>query len=119
MFKLFNQIGKYIRQIVTILLFASSAILIVYMLPRERKFDMDYSIGSPWKYDNLTANFSFSIYKTDAELQAEKDSLLKKHYPFFSFDATLSHVMISPLSDMISPLSIADNPSTIFFLVFL
>ncbi len=89
MLKLFKLISAYIKQIVTILLFVISGLLIVYMLPRERKFDLEYSVGSPWKYDNLTANFSFSIYKTDAELQREKDSLLKKHYPYFTFDATV------------------------------
>ncbi len=89
MLKLFNQIGKYLKQIVTLILFAVTVTLIVYMLPRKPKFDLEYSIGSPWKYDNLTANFSFSIYKTDAELQTEKDSLLRTHYPFFTFDATV------------------------------
>lgn len=89
MFKLFNKIGRYLKQIVTLLLFAATIVLIVYMLPREHKFDLEYSIGSPWKHDNLTANFSFSIYKTDTELLIEKDSLLSKYYPYFTFDATV------------------------------
>jgi cyclic-di-AMP phosphodiesterase PgpH len=99
MLKLFKLISVYIKQIVTIFLFVVSGVLIVYMLPRERKFDLEYSVGSPWKYDNLTANFSFSIYKTEAELQREKDSLLKKHYPYFTFDATVVSDNISAFNN--------------------
>lgn len=99
MLKLFKLISVYIKQIVTILLFVISGFLIVYMLPRERKFDLEYHVGSPWKYDNLTANFSFSIYKTEAELQREKDSLLKKHYPYFTFDATVVSDNISAFNN--------------------
>ena len=84
MFKIFRVIGNYLKQVVTLVLFLASILLVVYMLPRERKFDLDYSVGSPWKYDNLTAKFSFSIYKTEAELEAEKDSLFKKIFPYFT-----------------------------------
>ncbi len=86
MFKILRSIGNYLKQVVTLILFLISILLVVYMLPRERKFDLDYSIGSPWKYENLTAKFSFSIYKTDAELQAEKDSLLTKIQPYFTME---------------------------------
>jgi hypothetical protein len=53
------------------------------MLPRERKFAYEYSKGSPWAYDELTARFGFSIQKTPAELQQERDSVLRKNHPLF------------------------------------
>jgi hypothetical protein len=68
-------------------MFAVSAAIVVYMLPRERKFNYQYSKGSPWAYENLTANFSFSIYKIDSELSKERDSVLKDLKPYFDFDA--------------------------------
>jgi putative nucleotidyltransferase with HDIG domain len=57
------------------------------MLPRERKFAYEYSKGSPWAYDELTARFGFSIQKTPAELQQERDSVLRKITPYFTYDA--------------------------------
>lgn len=77
----------YFNRVFTLLVFAIATALVVYMLPRERKFAYEYSKGSPWAYEDLTANFSFAIKKTTAELQAEHDSALKNIKPYFTFDA--------------------------------
>jgi putative nucleotidyltransferase with HDIG domain len=79
-----------IRQVLLFSMFFVSASIVVYVLPRERKFNREYSKGRPWAYDNLTASFSFSIYKTDAELSKEKDSVLKNLLPYFRFDDKVS-----------------------------
>ncbi|MBN2484519.1 MAG: HDIG domain-containing protein [Bacteroidales bacterium] len=86
--KIFSQkIKNNIKRTMLFSMFAVSSAIVVYMLPRERKFDREYSKGSPWAHENLTANFSFSIYKTDTELAKERDSVLKNHVPYFKFDA--------------------------------
>ncbi|MBA7541085.1 Ribonuclease Y [subsurface metagenome] len=55
-------------------------------MPRERKFTYEFQIGSPWKKENLTAPFKFSIYKTDEEYQAEMDSTLSDLKLYYTFD---------------------------------
>jgi putative nucleotidyltransferase with HDIG domain len=77
---------KKIKQFLLVVMFVFSVAIVVYMLPRQQKFDREYSKGRPWQYENLTANFSFSIYKTDAELSIEKDSVLKNLFPYYKFD---------------------------------
>lgn len=89
---------KQIKQIMLLAMFAFSVTVVVYMLPRQRKFDKDYSKGSPWSYDNLTANFSFSIYKTEAELSKEKDSVLKNLLPYYKFDSIVFKEKLSSFS---------------------
>jgi membrane-associated HD superfamily phosphohydrolase len=83
----FQKVRIFFNQILTALLFLLAITLVVFMLPRERKFAYEYSKGSPWAYDELTARFGFSIQKTPAELQQERDSVLRKITPYFTYDA--------------------------------
>ncbi|MBN1117011.1 MAG: HDIG domain-containing protein [Bacteroidales bacterium] len=87
--KVFTKVGNYLKHVLTIILFVASLVVIVYLLPRERKFDLEYSIGSPWKYENLVANFNFSVYKPEAELQAERDSLINNLPLYFYFNGDI------------------------------
>jgi hypothetical protein len=63
--------------------------LIVYIFPREGKFRYEFQKGRPWSHENLFAPFDFSIYKSDKQIQAEKDSALKYFSPYFRFDSTV------------------------------
>ena len=54
--------------------FIVAALLIAYFFPREGKFRYQFYEGKPWRYGLLTAPSDFPIYKTDAEVQAERDS---------------------------------------------
>lgn len=63
--------------------FIVAALLIAYFFPREGKFRYQFYEGKPWKYGLLTAPSDFPIYKTDAEVEAEKDSVLKKFEPYY------------------------------------
>lgn len=87
MLKFLYNLRGYLKTIVTITMFFVSAVLIVYMLPRAQQFNLEYNLGNPWKYDNLTANFSFSVYKTEQVIQKERDSVRKNLPAYFSFDA--------------------------------
>ena len=58
------------------ILFALSMALVIYLLPREGKFRYEYQKGRPWMHDMLIAPMDFPVYKTDAELSRERDSML-------------------------------------------
>ena len=66
-----------------ILYFFFAALLIAYFFPREGKFKYQFFEGKPWRYGLLTAPVDFPIYKTDLEIQAEKDSTLKRFEPYY------------------------------------
>ncbi len=80
---------KYSLATYRILLFLAAIILIANLMPREGKFQYEFKKGEPWRYDVLIAPFNFRIYKTAAELESEKDSILKNFRPYFIKDSTV------------------------------
>jgi putative nucleotidyltransferase with HDIG domain len=69
-----------------LLIFLAAIAMVVYILPREGKFPYEYSKGKPWKHEMLIAPFDFPIYKSQTELQNERDSVLNNFRPYFTFD---------------------------------
>lgn len=65
------------------LLLAGAVTLIVYFLPREGKFNYQFDVDKPWKYGQLIATFDFPIYKDEATISREQDSLLLHFQPYY------------------------------------
>lgn len=57
-------------------------------MPREGKFKYEFQKGKPWMHEDLIAPFDFPIYKTEAELFEERNSILKDFKPFFTYDSS-------------------------------
>ena len=57
--------------------------IIVYFFPRERNYTYQFELNHPWRYGQLIASFDFPIYKDEATVQQEQDSVLKKFAPYF------------------------------------
>lgn len=64
--------------------------LLTYFLPRESKFGYEYEQGRPWRYAPLIAAFDFPIYKTQTEVETERDSALSQFQPFFTEDTQVA-----------------------------
>ncbi|WP_102408004.1 HD family phosphohydrolase [Parabacteroides bouchesdurhonensis] len=77
--------------------FIVAALLIAYFFPREGKFRYQFYEGKPWRYGLLTAPGDFPIYKTDEEVKAEKDSILKKFEPYYRQDKEVETSEIAKL----------------------
>lgn len=86
--KFFDSLNLYYRIFFRAVLFAVSVFVIVLIFPREGKFKYEFQKGKPWMHETLIAPFDFPIYKTDKQIQAEKDSLLKLFSPYFVFDSS-------------------------------
>ena len=70
------------KNITRALLVLLSTILIVLFFPHEHSVSYDYSIGKPWKYGEVIADFDFPVYKSEQVVQAEKDSALRHFQPY-------------------------------------
>ena len=70
-------------EIMKILVFMIVAAIIVWQIPRERKFRFDFQKGKPWQKESLFAPFDFAIYKPDEILKQEQQELLKNVHPYF------------------------------------
>lgn len=87
--KFFQYIKRNYKYIFRAFLFVLTIATIVYIFPREGKFRYEFQKGRPWSHENLFAPFDFPIYKSDKQVQAERDSSLKYFSPYFKFDSTV------------------------------
>ena len=63
-------------------LVAMIAVLIIF-LPKGGYNSYDYKIGEPWDEAQVIAQDSFPVYKSEAQLQRESDSLRNYYEPYF------------------------------------
>ena len=79
---------RYVSVIINTALFVVTLALLVYFAPRESKFGYVYEENRPWRYQQLIASFDFPIYKTEAELTAERDSIKRHFEPYYPVSYT-------------------------------
>ncbi|HSP10942.1 MAG TPA: hypothetical protein VLO29_00320, partial [Salegentibacter sp.] len=89
MTKFVNSLYKNQALFYKVFLFALTAVLIVYLLPKGGKFKYEIPKGKPWQYENLYAPFDFAILKTEEEIQAERQEITQNHTPYFQLDETV------------------------------
>ncbi len=85
----------YYRAIFRSFYFLIAIVLIVSILPRQGKFKYEFQKGKPWMHIDLIAPFDFPIYKTEAELFEERNTILKDFKPFFNLDATVINTSLA------------------------
>lgn len=83
--------------------FIVTAILIAYFFPREGKFRYQFFEGKPWKYGLLTAPTDVPIYKTEDELNAEKDTIRKRFEPYFRVNLDVKNIQVEKLNTDYKP----------------
>lgn len=74
------------RQLLVVLT-ALAIVATVYFMPKTKTDHYIYSVGKPWTYGMLIAPFNFQVEKSDAQYQAELDSVEQAFEPCFVFDA--------------------------------
>jgi putative nucleotidyltransferase with HDIG domain len=83
--------------ILTIACFLVAALLIDYFFPNEGRFRYKFFEGKPWAYELLTAPVDFPVYKTDAEVSDERDSVKAAFEPYFRLDDEVETMQIEKL----------------------
>lgn len=82
--------------------FAVAGIIIASCFPTEGHFKFQFFEGKPWKYELLTAPKDFPIYKTEHEIETEKDSIQQSFVPYFQLNTNVKIRQIDKLKN--------DNP---------
>ena len=72
--------------ILRVSLYVIACVIVLYAIPKEGKFKYEYQKGIPWKHENLIAPFDFAEYKSQAELDKERDSVKRESKPYFTKD---------------------------------
>lgn len=94
----FNFIRNNYPTISKLFIFILGALLILTLFPREGSFKYDYFKSKPWTYEDLYANFDFSIQKTDDAIKNEKKSALNEYKPYFTLD---TQIVVTQKNDLI------------------
>ncbi len=87
--------GKSIFTIV--LTVAVSVVALVYFLPRESKFGYSYELNKPWRYQQLIASYDFPVMKTEAEMEHERDSVVRSFLPYYDIDSIAASAQIEAM----------------------
>ena len=76
--------NPYIRAVIILFFIVISA----FSLPKNPvNSGLNYSINQPWRNADLTAPFTFSIQKTDSELEEERSEIRESTSPIFRVDS--------------------------------
>lgn len=86
---IFQFLYKNQPNIYKIFLVLASVFLIVYFFPKGYKFKYDIDKNTPWPYENLYAQFDYSILKSAEELKTERDEITKNHSPYYDYNTSI------------------------------
>ncbi|HMM10920.1 MAG TPA: HDIG domain-containing protein [Bacteroidales bacterium] len=72
--------------LVKLVSFTFAAAFVVLIMPRTVRFGYEFQPGRTWQHPHLYAPFDFTIYKSEAQLSAERRKVGQQVYPYFVFD---------------------------------
>ncbi|MDX1617778.1 MAG: HDIG domain-containing protein [Balneolaceae bacterium] len=72
--------NPYIRALILV----GFLVVLIISVPRTSfKDPLNYTVGEPWRQDDLTAPFTFALKKTPAEIEEEKETIRRTTPPIF------------------------------------
>ncbi|MBQ0029596.1 MAG: HDIG domain-containing protein [Bacteroidales bacterium] len=76
--------------------FFIAALIIVLVFPSGMKFKYAYELGKPWMYGTLYAPFSYSILKSDSEIERDYIGQLRNYYkPCYHIDNEVTEKVLN------------------------
>ena len=97
-----NENNKVSQWLTRSVLFIVAIALLVNFFPRQGDRGYVFQEGRPWSYSLLTAPFDIPIYKDEARLNYERDSIMKGLRPVFTKDNAVASQMIQEFSTQIN-----------------
>ncbi len=61
--------------------------IITFGLPKKQGFQYNYEIGSPWRYSDLEADFSFDVLFPEEQIEAQKEQAIQEVLPHYRINA--------------------------------
>ncbi len=80
--------------LVRALLVIATVTVVVWSMPHDNTSIFHAEQGKPWKYADFTAPFDFPIYKSDAVIQRERDSVMKEYEPYYRYNVATEQQMV-------------------------
>lgn len=99
--KFYRKDGHINVMSIVVTLVVSVAVLVFFM-PRESTFSMQYDQGKPWRYGALIAGFDFPIMKTDKDIASEKDSMTRSFVPYYALNTRVADLHLERFSQILA-----------------
>ncbi len=77
---------------------------IMLLYPRDFTTEINYQLNEPWKLEDLTAPFDFSILKTDDEIDAEIEQIHQTTAPIFHINPDIPERVLAQVDSVMSRL---------------
>jgi len=77
-----------------------STVAVVYFMPRDKVFNYSYKVGMPWNYGQLIATSEFPVYKDDAVVERERDSVMQNFRPYYTYDDAVCSEIVGKLNSV-------------------
>src|SRR5690606_16452383 len=68
----------------------ASIILIALLLPKQARFRYEYEKGKVWMHEDLVSPYNFAVLKTQAELDKDREHVLKSVYPVYNHNTQVA-----------------------------
>ncbi|MFV0554865.1 MAG: HD family phosphohydrolase [Mangrovibacterium sp.] len=85
-------LGKYYHILYVSLVLVVSMVLLYFIVPGESRFQYEFQKNTPWQHENLVAPFDFAIYKDEAVVKAQRDSVRQIFAPYYRKDTLVGAV---------------------------
>jgi len=73
----------------------ASIVLITAFLPKQPRFQYEFEKGKVWMHEDLVSPYSYSILKTQAELERDRENVLKSIYPIYNQNPQIAEQQIT------------------------
>ena len=87
------------RLMMSVALLIITVAVTVFFLPRNSGPQFRYDVGKPWMYSSLIAKFDFPIYKTEATIKYEQDSIAEAFEPYYNYNAAVEKEQVKRFTD--------------------
>jgi cyclic-di-AMP phosphodiesterase PgpH len=85
---LYRKYGKNLKYVMMLV----CVIFVTLFLPKQARFRFEYEKGKTWMQKDLYSPYSFSIQKTTAEIEKDRDDILKTVLPIYQKNDQLAEI---------------------------
>lgn len=61
-------------------------VFIAFLFPYQSGPHFEYEVNKPWPYEDFVSPTTFAVYKSDAQISAERESIRSEFLPYFERD---------------------------------
>ncbi|WP_229738789.1 HD family phosphohydrolase [Parapedobacter pyrenivorans] len=73
----------------------ASIVLITMFLPKQPRFRYEFEKGKVWMHEDLISPYNFAVLKTQAELDKDRENVLKSVYPIYNRNLQVSEQQLT------------------------